>query len=73
MPNVYIEPLPKGHREGSPIKGYVVEDHANSVLHAANTQHEAIQWAKLQGHHPLVARVRHLNDKKIQDHWRSAA
>lgn len=73
MPNVYVEALPKGHREGSPIDGYAVEDHANSVLHTSKTQHEAIQWAKSQGHHPLVARVRHLNDKKIPDHWRSAA
>jgi hypothetical protein len=27
---------------------------------------------KANGHHPLVARVRHLNNKKIPDHWRSA-
>ena len=33
---------------------------------------EAIQWAKAEGHAPLVARVRHLNDKKKPDHWRSA-
>jgi len=35
-------------------------------------QREAIAWAKKKGHTPLVARVRHLNDKKIPDHWRSA-
>ena len=50
----------------------MVEDHANSVLHTAKTQEEAIAWAKAQGRHPLVARVRHLSDKATPDHWRSA-
>ena len=27
MPNVYVEPRPKGHKEGSHIEDYVVEDH----------------------------------------------
>jgi hypothetical protein len=27
MPNVYIEPRPKGRQEGTPIEDYVVEDH----------------------------------------------
>lgn len=72
MANVYIEPRPKGRADGSPIDDYVVEDHTDHVLHTADTQHEAIAWAKRQGHHPLVARVRHLNDKKIPDHWRAA-
>ena len=73
MANVYIEPRPKGRPEGSAIDDYVVEDHADHVLHTSKTQAEAIRWAKEQGHHPLVARVRHLNDKKMPDHWRSAA
>jgi hypothetical protein len=72
MANVYIEPRPKARPEGSPIDDYVVEDHADHVLKTFNTQREAIEWAKAQGHHPLVARVRHLNDKKIPSHWRSA-
>lgn len=71
MANVYIEALPKGHREGSPITGYVAEDHANSVLGKFQTQAAAIAWAKGQGHRPLVARVRHLNNKRIPDHWRA--
>lgn len=71
MANVYVEARPKG-REGSPITHYVVEDHAGSVLHNSNTQKGAIDWAKASGHHPLVARVRHLSDKRIPDHWRSA-
>ena len=41
------------------------------MLHMAKTQEEAIEWARAQGHSPLVARVRHLNDKKRPDHWRS--
>lgn len=56
MGNVYIEPRPKG-REGDSISHYVVEDHADSELHSAPTQQEAIDWAKQQGHSPLVARV----------------
>jgi hypothetical protein len=72
MANVYIEPRPKGRMEGSHIDDYVVEDHADHVLATFKTQHEAIAWAKKQGHHPLVARVRHLNEKKTPDHWRAA-
>jgi len=72
MPSVYIEPRPKGRPEGSHIDDYVVEDHADHVLATFKTQHEAVKWAKDNGHHPLVARVRNLNDKKRPDHWRSA-
>ncbi len=71
MANVYIEPLPKGRVEGSRIDDYVVEDHADHVLASFKTQHEAIQWAKREGHHPLIARVRHLNDTKVPDHGRA--
>jgi hypothetical protein len=72
MAKVYIEPRPKGRPEGNPIQDYVVEDGADNVLKTYNTQKEAIDWAKKAGHHPLVARVRHLNEKKNPDHWRSA-
>ena len=68
MPNVYVEPRPKG---GETIENYVVEDHSDHVLHTAKTQAEAIEWARKEGHHPLVARVRQINDKKRPDHWRS--
>jgi hypothetical protein len=72
MTNVYIEPRPKGHPEGSPIEDYVAEDHADHVLATFKTQHEAIEWAKKNGHIPLVARARRLNDKKKFGHWRPA-
>jgi hypothetical protein len=72
MPNVYVEARPKGRPEGEKIDDYVVEDHADSVLKVTKTQREAIEWAKKEGHHPLVARVRHRNDKKKPDHWRPA-
>lgn len=72
MANVYVEARPKGRPEGSPINDYVVEDHADNVLTTARTQREAIDWARSQGHSPLVARVRHLNNKRIPDHWRHA-
>jgi hypothetical protein len=39
---------------------------------AFKTQREAIDWARKNNHSPLVARVRHLNDKKIPGHWRAA-
>ena len=73
MANVYIEARPKGRPEGSHIEDYVVEDHADSVLSTHKTQREAINWAKAHGHSPLVARVRHLNNKRIPDHWRTAS
>jgi hypothetical protein len=72
MPNVYVEARPKGRPEGSPIEDFVVEDHADHALGTFKTQKEAIDWARKDGHSPLVARVRHLNDKKIPDHWRAA-
>jgi hypothetical protein len=68
MANVYVEARPKGRPEGSAIEDYVVEDHATHVLGTFKTQKEAIDWAKAKGHAPLVARVRHLNDKKNPDH-----
>jgi hypothetical protein len=44
-PNVYIEPRPKGRKEGEPIEDYVVEDHKDHVLKTFKTQKEAIDWA----------------------------
>ena len=70
MPSVYIEARLKGRPEGSPVEDYVVEDHADHALSTHKTQQEAINWAKKHGHAPLVARVRHLNDKMKPDHWR---
>ncbi len=72
MAVVFVEARPKGKPEGSPITDYVVEDHADHVLHTSSTQKEAIDWSKNKGHTPHVARVRHLNDKKKPDHWRAA-
>ena len=72
MAVVYVEARPKGRPEGSPITDYVVEEHADHVLATFKTQHEAIEWAKKNGHTPHVARVRHMNDRKNADHWRKA-
>jgi len=68
---VYIESRPKRRPEGTPIEDYVVEDYKDHVLKTFKTQKEAIDWAKKQGRHPLVARVRHENNKTKPDHWRS--
>ena len=72
FPCVYIEARPKGRREGTPIDDYVVEDDADYVLGTFEKQNEAIEWARKNGHSPLVARVRHRNDKKRPDLWREA-
>jgi hypothetical protein len=64
MTIVYVEAHPKGRPEDAPIEDYVVEDHADHVLATFKTRHEAIEWAKKNGHSPHVARVRHLNDRK---------
>lgn len=72
MANVFIEARPKGKPQGSPIAGYLVEDAADHILAIFDTQLDAIDWARKQGHTPHVARVRHLNDKKRPDHWREA-
>jgi len=72
MAIVYVEARPKGRPEGSHIDDYVVETQGDQVLGTFSTQKAAIDWAKAKGHAPLVARVRHLNDKKNPDHWRSA-
>jgi hypothetical protein len=72
MANVYVEARPKGRPDHSPIDDFVVEDAADRILAAFKTQREAITWAQKEGHSPLVARVRHLNDKNKPDHWRAA-
>ncbi len=72
MSTVFVEARPKGRTDGSPITDYVVEDYADHVLATFKTQHEAIVWATSHGHSPVVTRVRHLNDKKKPDQWRSA-
>ena len=47
MPNVFTEARPKGRTEGSPIKGYVVEDHADDELGEFETQDEAIKMGQV--------------------------
>ncbi len=65
MANVFIEPAPD--------RLFIIE-HENGPKHTQHypTQKAAIDHAKAMGYHPLVARVRHLNDKAKPDQWRSA-
>ena len=70
MPNVYIEPRPKGRHEGTPIEDYVVEDHKDHVLKTFKTQKEAIDWAKKRGP-PPPRRARPAREQ--QDEARSLA
>ncbi|CAI9122072.1 hypothetical protein [Brytella acorum] len=62
MAQVYIEPRPKGRRDGEAIEVFVVEDHKDHVRATFRTQHEAIVWA---------TKERHLNDKAMPGHWRA--
>jgi hypothetical protein len=66
MANVFIEPAPKG--------GFQIEFAGGKPAPQGpfQTQEKAIEAAKAGGHKPLVARVRHLNDKDKPDHWRAA-
>lgn len=71
MPNVFIEPMPKGDTPATPT-GYQIEfEGGQKAVGPFKTQKEAIDEAKRLGHKPLVARVRH-TDKGNRDHWRSA-
>ena len=71
MPNVYVEPRPKGRPEGTPIADYVLEFAGGDQLGPPfRTQEAAAAYAKQQGHHPLCARVRN-TVKGNPDHWRS--
>jgi hypothetical protein len=72
MPKIYVEARPNDRPEGSPIEGFAVEDHSDHALSTFKTRKEAIDWARKNGHAPYVARVRHLNNKKLPDHWRAA-
>ncbi|SFK21600.1 hypothetical protein SAMN05216525_16426 [Bradyrhizobium sp. Gha] len=63
MSVVFIEPRPKGRKEGEPIEDFVVETNSNQPIATFPTQEAAIKWAKEHAHQPHVARVRHLNDK----------
>ena len=73
MPNVYVEPEPKGRPEGTAITHYVLELANGARLNRDEykTQAEAVSAAKRAGHQPLMARVRN-TEKGKPDHWRSA-
>ena len=73
MPNVFVEPEPKGRPEGTAITHYVLELAHGDRLDQRNysTQGEAVESARRQGHQPLIARVRNTR-KGNPDHWRAA-
>ena len=65
MANVFVEPIAAG--------GYQIEfTDGTAPKGGFSTQADAIAAAKKDGHKPVVARVRHLNDKDKPDHWRAA-
>lgn len=73
MPNVYVEPQPKGRPEGSAITHYILEYSHGARVTATDhpTQAAAVAEAKKLGHQPLIARVRNTS-KGNPDHWRTA-
>jgi hypothetical protein len=72
MPNVYIEARPKGRQEGSAVEDFMVEDNADHVLAAFK---DAARSDRMGGGRTTIRlsllAVRHLNDKKVPDHWRA--
>jgi len=70
MSNAFIEPLPKSKDEQAAIALYVVDTGTAIMGGPFPTQAQAVDWARKRGHHPLVARARHLTNKNKPDHWR---
>jgi len=70
MTKVFIEAGPKGGRRGALSRTMSSRRKWDRVLKTFKTQEEQITWAKSEGHSTQLARVRHLNDKKIPNHWR---
>lgn len=71
MPNVFVEPMPKGDTPATPTHYQIEFADGAKPLGPFATQKGAVDEAKRLGHKPLVARVRHTN-KGNADHWRSA-
>jgi hypothetical protein len=75
MANVYIEPRPKGHLEGShiDIDDYLVEDHPDHVLATFKTQREADRGRDSRPcQDSPVARMRAQKQKRMLDSMTSA-
>ncbi|WP_439625991.1 hypothetical protein [Gemmata sp.] len=73
MPDVYVEPVPKGRPEGAAVLYYVLEYAGGDRVTFGNyaTLAEAVTAARALGHRPLVARVRNTS-KRNPMHWREA-
>ena len=71
MPNVFVEPEPRGRPEGSAVTHYVLEyPHGARVTGTEHrTQAAAVVEAKTLGYKPLTPRVRNTN-KGNPFHWR---
>jgi hypothetical protein len=68
MVNVCIKARPKGRPENRPVEDFVVEDHADHVLHAKSS---ARLNSENRRPNALVARVLQLHDKKKPNYWRA--
>lgn len=71
MPNVFVEPMPKGESPSIPTHYQIELADGGKSIGPFPTQKAAVDEAKRLGHKPLVARVRNTN-KGNADHWRSA-
>ncbi len=70
MPNVYLEPLPKG--QWGPIEGYSLEflDGSKVTQEVFRSERLAVNEIKLRGYVPLLAKVR-VTDKRTEAHWQA--
>lgn len=62
MAAVYVETRPKVRQEGSAITDYVVEDHADHVLHNSQTQHAAIDLAERGARGSIICQRLHSSE-----------
>ena len=72
MPNVTSRPVPKAARKEARSTTSWSRITPTTCSQLSRHRQTPIDWARKNNHAPLVARVRHLNDKKIPDHWRAA-
>jgi hypothetical protein len=69
MTKVFIEPRQKDGKRGA-LSTTTMSSRRKVITSSKHSKPRKRAWAKSEGHSPSVARVRHLNDKRIPDHWR---
>ena len=71
MTPAFIEHRPYASSEQAPTSHYVIVANGKETGETFPTQTEAKNAACKRGYRPVhVARVRHLQDRNVPDHWR---